>query len=199
MTWATFSRLCVAGAILWAVLALAPIRHALEATMTLQMLVQMPLLALAGWLVAQSIPRWLDRGLAYWNYNGISGLLLASLTGTVWMLPLAMDAALDDWRVALAKFLSIPLLIGAPIAVSWPHAGFVVRGVVLLELIATALRLGWLYLISPVRLCSNYLLDDQQQLGKILLTIGWLLLLVIVWKLMWGHVDIGRTRRAKSN
>ncbi len=181
------------GAILWAALAVPPVRHLLESTMTLQMLVQIPLLALAGWWLAQGTPGWLARPLAGWNHRGISGLLLASLTGMVWMLPLAADAALDDPRVTLAKFLSVPLLIGAPIALSWPRAGFVVRGMVLVELIATMLRLGWLYLISPVRLCSNYLLDDQQRLGKILLVVGFAILLVLVWKLMWGHVGSRHT------
>ena len=185
-------RLCLAGAMLWAALAIPPVRHVFESAMTLQMLAQIPLLALAGWSLAQGTPGWLDRSLSAWNHRGISGLLLASLAGMVWMLPLAMDAALDDPRVTLAKFLSVPLLIGAPIALSWPRAGFVVRGVVLLELIATTLRLGWLYLISPVRLCSNYLLDDQQRVGKILFVAGFAILLLLVWKLMWGHVDSAR-------
>ena len=188
-------RLCLSGAILWAALAVPPLRHALESAMTRQMLLQIPLLALAGWWLAQGTPGWLEQRLARWNHRGISGLLLASLAGMVWMLPLAMDAALDDPRIEWAKFLSVPLLIGAPIALSWPRAGFVVRGVVLLELIATTLRLGWLYLISPVRLCSNYLLDDQQRVGKILLVVGFAILLVLVWKLMWGHVDSGRVDR----
>lgn len=155
------------------------------------MLVQMPLLALTGGWLAQARPGWLDRRLAPWNHQGISGLLLASLTGVVWMLPLALDAALDDPRVTLAKFLSLPLLIGAPVALSWPRAGFVVRGVVLLELTATAFRLGWLYLISPVRLCSNYLLDDQERLGRLLLAVGLAVVLLLAWKLMWGRINTG--------
>ena len=88
-------RLCIAGALLWAALAVPPVRHALESTMTLQMLLQIPLLALAGGWFAQGAPEGLDRRLAGWNQSGISGLLLASLAGMVWMLPLAMDAALD--------------------------------------------------------------------------------------------------------
>lgn len=175
---------------------MAPVRHALESTMTLHMLVEIPLLALAGWAFAQGVPERLDRGIAQWNHHGISGLLLASLTGVVWMLPLALDAALDDPRVALAKFLSVPLLIGAPVALSWPRAGFVVRGVVLAELTATLFRLGWLYLISPLRLCSNYLLDDQQRLGKLLLAGGFAIVAVLAWKLMWGRIDTGRTHQS---
>jgi hypothetical protein len=193
------NHLCMTGAILWAVLAVPPVQHALEATMTLQMLVQIPLLALAGGWLAQGLPERLERHLARWNHSGISGLLLASLSGMVWMLPLAMDAALDDPQVALAKFLSVPLLIGAPIALSWPRAGFVVRGVVLLELIATTFRLGWLYLISPVRLCSNYLLDDQQRLGELLLAIGISIVLILVWNLMWGHIDTGQADRQATD
>lgn len=186
-------RLCLAGAILWAVLAVPPVRHTLESTMTSQLLVQFPLLALAGGWLAQGIPAWLNRHLAAWNHRGISGLLLASLTGLVWMLPLAVDASLNDPQVTLMKFLSVPMLIGAPVALSWPRAGFVVRGMVLLELIATTFRLGWLYVISPVRLCSNYLLDDQQRLGQFLIGIGCTIIVTLAWKLMWGQTGSPRT------
>lgn len=175
------------GAIAWMLLVIPPMRQALGSTMTLQMLVQIPLLAAAGWLIAQAIPARLDARIARWNRSGISGIVLASFAGMVWMLPRALDAALDDPHVAWAKFLSMPLLVGVPIALSWPRAGFVVRGVLLIELIATAFRLGWLYLISPVRLCSNYLLDDQQQLGRYLLAIGVVAVAVLTWKLMWGR------------
>lgn len=191
-------RRCLIGAVLWVALAIPAGRQLLQSTMTGQLLVQIPLLAWAGWLVAGCLPDGLERHLTPWNRRGISGLLLASLTGLVWMLPLAMDAALDDPRTALAKFLSVPLLIGVPIAWSWPRAGFVVRGVVLTELIATTLRLGWLYKISPVRLCSNYLLDDQQRLGTILLVVGFAILGVLVWRLMWGRVDPGSGERGEA-
>ncbi len=191
-------RRCLVGVVLWVALAIPPGRQLLESSMTGQLLVQIPLLALVGWMFAQCLPDRVAQRFAPWNHRGISGLLLASLTSLIWMLPLAMDAALDDPRIALAKFLSVPLLIGVPVAWSWPRAGFVVRGVVLTELIATTLRLGWLYKISPVRLCSNYLLDDQQRLGTILLVVGFAILLVLVWRLMWGRVDPGRDERGEG-
>lgn len=178
------------GLALWAVLALPPVRHTLEATMTLQMLVQIPLLALAGWWVAPALPRrWIEASVA-WNRSGISGILLASFAAAIWMLPRMLDAALEAPAVALAKFASVPLLVGLPLAVSWPRAGFVVRGVWLVEIVATAFRLGWMYLVSPVRLCSNYLLDDQQRLGQWMLAIGVLVTLVLAWKLMAGRIDV---------
>jgi hypothetical protein len=85
------------------------------------------------------------------------------------------------------------LLVGLPLAQSWPRSSFVVRGVFLLELIATLFRLGWLYLVSPERLCSNYLIDDQQRLGQILIAAGAMLFLWIAGKLLWGRFDLGRT------
>ncbi|MGH8117923.1 MAG: hypothetical protein ACREP0_04990 [Rhodanobacteraceae bacterium] len=180
------------GAALWALLALPPVQHALTATMTLQMLAQIPLLAVAGWWVARSVSARAVRVIAGWNHGGISGLLLASLVAMAWMLPRAMDAAVDDPLIALAKFASVPLLIGAPLALSWPRMGFVVGGVFFVEVIATTFRLGWLYEASPVRLCANYLLGDQRLLGEILLGTGAAICLLLAWQLLWGRIQVER-------
>lgn len=176
----------------WLGLALAspPVRDALQATMTAQMLVQIPLLVVAGWLIARAVPWRVNAALGRWDGGGIPGLLLASFASAVWMLPRMLDASVDDPWFAAAKFVSVPLLIGVPLALSWPRMGFVARGVFLLEAVATAFRLGWLYLVAPVRLCSNYLIGDQQLLGRLLLAIGAAVCLVLVWKLMWGHVRV---------
>ena len=92
--------------------------------------------------------------------------------------------------MAAAKYLSVPLLIGLPMGVSWPRMTFVVRGVFLAELVATLFRLGWLYLISPIRLCNNYMLNDQQRLGEYMLAIGGGVLVWLGWKLLWGHFEL---------
>ena len=88
-----------------------------------------------------------------------------------------------------AKYLSVPLLIGLPFAVSWPRMGFVVRGVFLAEFVATFFRLGWLYLIAPIRLCNNYALNDQQRLGGYMLAIGSGLLVWLAGKLLSGRFE----------
>ncbi len=182
------------GPALWIVLALPPVRHALESAMTLQMLVQIPLLALAGWWLRPFLPQRMSDALAMWNHSGISGIVLVSLTAMIWMLPRMMDATLEDAWIELAKFTSVPLLIGLPLALSWPRTGFVVRGVFLLEVTATAYRLGWLYLVAPERLCSNYLLGDQQLLGELMFAIGVAISMVLAWKLMWGHINVADAR-----
>lgn len=180
----------LAGAVLWVILALPPVRHVLESELTPQVLVQIPLLALAGALLARLFSRRLDTVMRLWNDGGIPGLLLASVAGMTWMLPRLMDASINEEGYALAKFLTVPLLVGAPVALSWPKSGFVTRGVLLLEVVATAFRMGWLYLVSPERLCSNYLLGDQQRLGKLLVAIGVVIALVLAWQLIWGRVRV---------
>lgn len=177
------------AAVLFAILLLPPVRHGLEGSMTAQMLVQIPLLIGVGWLLPAALPRWLGEGIARWNQHGISSVVLASLAGMFWMLPRSLDAAVGEPWMAVAKFASVPLLIGLPLGLGWPRMGFVVRGVFLLELIATFFRLGWLYLVSPVRLCNNYLLDDQQRAGETMLVIGGVILAGILAKLLWGRFN----------
>ena len=72
-----------AGPILWLTLALPPVRHALESTLTLQMLVQIPLLALVGWWLRPFLPDRAVKVLNAWNRGGISGLLLASFAAMI--------------------------------------------------------------------------------------------------------------------
>lgn len=177
------------AALLFAVLLLPPSRRLLEGSMTLQMLVQLPLLIGTGYLLCEAVPARLAAAVARWNQHGISGLVLASLAGMFWMLPRSLDAAVSLPWMAFAKFASAPLLIGLPLGLSWPQMGFVVRGVFLLELIATFFRLGWLYLVSPVRLCNNYLLDDQQRAGETMLVIGGVILAGVLAKLLWGRFN----------
>jgi len=142
-----------------------------------------------GLLMTRALPGRASAVIADWNYRGISGLVLVTLTSAFWMLPKALDAGVSVPVVAMAKYLSVPLLIGLPLALSWSRMSFIVKGVLRLECIATLFRLGWLYLIWPERLCNLYLLDDQQRLGPFLLLIGTVLFLALAWKLIWGRFD----------
>jgi len=177
--------------ILFLVLLLPPLRRVLESSMALQMLVQVPLLIGAGYLWRDSVPAPVTALIERWNQHGVTGLVLTTLAGAVWMLPRSLDAAVSEPWVAVAKFITVPLLIGLPLGLSWPHMGFVIRGVFLLELIATFFRLGWLYMVSPMRLCNNYLLDDQQRTGEYMLVIGAVILAGVFGKLLWGRFDSG--------
>lgn len=178
-----------AAALVLLVLLAPPVKHALEATMTAQMLLLMPLLVVAGALLRAALPPRIVRHSAAWDYRGVTGLVLASVASAFWLLPRLLDSAGSQAAVDAARYVSLPLLIGLPFSVSWPRSSFIVRGVFLLECIATLFRMGWLYLIWPDRLCNSYLLDDQQRLGQYLVLIGLAACVVVGAKLLWGQFD----------
>jgi len=155
----------LAGALLaWGVLALPPVRLAMEAMMVAHAL-QIGLLGLIGaWLGRALGPIRRDE-LAGCNRYGITGTVLGLITLAFWLLPLSLDRALDEDLWELAKFLSLPLLLGLPLARSWSRLSPIARGVLWANAIPMALVMGWLYREAPVRLCNNYLVSDQQVLG----------------------------------
>ena len=186
----TERRLLVAGVAVFAILALPPVVQALQARMQLQLLVQIPLLVACGYLMRGALPERARRAIAAWNPVGINGLIVATFVLAFWMLPRSMDAAVNDWRWAALKLVSVPLLAGLPLGLSWSRMNFVVRGVVCMELIAMCVRLGLLYLASPARLCNNYLIDDQQLTGRYLLIAGIAVFAWITLRLLFGHIQV---------
>lgn len=180
--------------ILLLILMLPFVKNALEASMTTQMLVQIPLLVLVGWLLQDAIPKRLVANIAAWNSHGMAGLILTMFAAAYWMLPRTLDAATGNTLMAMAKYSLVPLLIGLPLALSWPRMNFIIKGVLMLEFIATLFRLGWLYATSPSRLCNNYLLGDQQRLGQYMLIIGAVLLAWIMFKLLFGRFEARATK-----
>ena len=76
------------------------------------------------------------------------------------------------------------------LGLAWPRMNFVARGVAMSELIAMCFRLGWLYLASPVQLCSSYMLDDQRRYGLTLLMLGAAMVAWIAYKLLFGRFAV---------
>jgi hypothetical protein len=159
----------IAGLGLVALLALPWTRQSLESVMILHMLVQIPLLAGAGALMVMDLPGTWRARLASWNRNGVSGILMAVAASSWWMAPRALDAALASPAMELAKFVSLPLFVGAPLALSWSWLGGIGRGFVIANVLPMWAVVGWLYLAAPVRVCNFYLIEDQAVAGTGLL------------------------------
>jgi hypothetical protein len=148
-----------------ALLALPPARQLLESRMTLHMLVQFPLLLLAGFLLARTLPEGWRRRADAWNAHGIAGLLAAALVLMLLMIPRVLDLALVDPRVEAAKWVAL-LACGAALQLSWQRAGALVQGFFLGNLLPMTAAAGQLFQDAPARLCNAYLLDDQVRLGQ---------------------------------
>lgn len=162
-----------------AFLILGPLAAALEMSMVTHVLGLYPLLIAIGFGIGFRYFKPLASCTSAINRGGIAGLLLITFTAFFWMIPRWMDASLLDWRIALAKYVSLIFLIGLPLVVSWHRMHPVTRGMFKIEFLSMLLRLGWLFLISPDRLCNNYLLNDQANLGWGLLIVGFSL--AVTW------------------
>jgi len=171
--------LALAPVLLYLMLATPLARHVLESNMSAHVLIQMPLLAGLGALAALLLPMRLRTGLLEVFGGAVPLTTLALVASGYWMLPRAMDAALEGQTAEIAKFISLPLLVGAPLALAWRRLGLIGRGFVLTNMISMLAVLGWLYIAAPVRVCNNYLVDAQASAG------WWMVKLAVVSLLCW--------------
>lgn len=163
----------------------SPISTILESTMVGHVLLQLPLLVTIGLFAADVVPAKLKNMIILINAGGIFGCISITFIFLVWMIPRWLDASLVYETVALAKYASL-IVGGVLLRMSWPIAHPITRGLLQIEFIAMLLRLGWLYLISPERLCNSYLLSDQIWLGRGLLIIAFALCLTWLIPIFFG-------------
>ena len=160
----------------WLLIMLTPAGAWLEATLLGHVAVEIPLLVCFGVIAGNRLKPRLARIL---GAAALPCILLACFTLAFWMIPRWLDASVNDAVIAWVKYLSLPILAGIPLALGWNALHPIARGVVKLEFLAMLFRLGWLYLVSPDRLCNNYLLSEQQQLGHAFIILG------LVCGMMW--------------
>jgi hypothetical protein len=146
---------------LWLVLWMPPLRAALEADMGLHMAVQLPLLMATGVLLSPALRRFEPHLLADADWLGIPGLVLVASVTSFWMLPRMLDGALADPLIDLAKFLSLPLLGGLPLGLSWRRMPGLGRAFIWANFVPKLGAIGGLYLMAPTRLCAYYRFDQQ--------------------------------------
>lgn len=136
-------------------------RGPLEASPLTHVLVQLPVLALAGAIIAP----YLRLGQGDWNRGGWACLLAAGFGIAFWMLPRSIDAALADMRLEVAKFLTLPFLVGLPLAAGYARAHPLTRAVIKAQTVSMLAVMAFLYTHAPMRLCNAYLAEDQYRLG----------------------------------
>jgi hypothetical protein len=163
---------------LYLFLATPAARTTLETTMTAHMLVQIPLLTAIGIIACRLLPERRQDALLAAAGGAIPCVLLAIFASTWWMLPRALDAALANPLAETAKFLSLPALVGLPLALAWKRLSAIGRGFVWTNFISMLAVLGWLYIAAPVRVCNNYLVDQQAGAGWLMVKLA---LLLFAW------------------
>ncbi|MBW7920937.1 MAG: hypothetical protein H3C51_02425 [Rubellimicrobium sp.] len=137
-----------------------------EAGLVRHVLGHVPLLVAAGALLA---PR---GGRPVGQPTAIAAVLVAAFCIAFWMIPRWLDAAVNSPAVDAAKMASLVLLAGVPVGWAWPRLAPLARGFVLAQLASMFGILGAVWLAAPVRLCNNYLVDEQTVLGRIALAVA---------------------------
>ncbi|QGH35490.1 hypothetical protein GI584_16165 [Gracilibacillus salitolerans] len=165
-------------AIVFFILLLAPVtRDSLESVMVLHMFVQLPLLILVG-VLSHGNRNW--HFLEKWNENGVAGMLLAVGVLFFWMLPRSLDDALTETGMEVWKFVSLPLL-GFLWRNSWRKLGGIFKSFLHINFLSMFGLLAWLYLGTPVQICNNYLINEQQIVGAVYLSVVLVSLLYLVY------------------
>ena len=166
-------------------LSLPPLRTLIEQSMVWHMLVQMPLLVLAGWWAAAA---WAPPAGLRWNRFGLSGFMLAQCMVAYWMIPALVDRAVVLPSADAAKLLTL-WLAGIALRQGCVQAPPVVQ----LFFIGYGLpMMAWLGLYlanTDLRLCNAYSLQSQLRAGWGLVALASALGLAWAW-------DCGHRRTA---
>ncbi|QMV42150.1 hypothetical protein [Cohnella cholangitidis] len=175
------------GLVLFIFMALPPVARVMESIMIVHMHMQMPLLAISGFMMARYFQIRFPRFFEKWNGNGIPGMLLFAIIGIYWMLPRAMDDSLESFDVELFKFISLSLLAGVPLRDSWGKVSYAVKCALFAGFTLIFIGMGLLYTIAPVQLCNNYLLIEQITLGWGFLTTAICMVVYMIYHAVTRH------------
>ncbi len=154
-------------------LAIPPVADFMESIMVIHMHMQMPMLVIAGLLMAPFVQRQFPNLFARWNPTGAAGILLFVIIICYWLLPRTMDEALTNTSVEVFKFISLPFLAGITLRDSWKKLSDSMKKVTVVFFTVVFCGMGLLYIYAPVQLCNNYLIIEQ-------FTLGWGFLLTAV-------------------
>ncbi|WP_431052816.1 hypothetical protein [Roseateles sp. L2-2] len=165
------SWLLIASPLIWLI---SPLRHAVEASMFTHMVVQLPLLLLAGLCAGRRLSGPTSARVAMVDAFGLTSVLLVIASSFAWMIPAALDLALLSPSIDLLKHVSLwaaGFLLGtARRRLTLGMETFLLGNVG--WMLATA---GLLYMDATTRLCVNYLFDEQRAAGIGLMAMGVLL------------------------
>jgi branched-subunit amino acid transport protein AzlD len=151
-------------------------RHWLEASMLRHMLLQLPLLVAAGWLLAGRA-RWMARA-AVIDQHGVTGLTALLFISAYWMIPRALELSINAPLAEAGKFASL-LVLGALLPGSLKRANWIVQIFFLGNFSWMMAIAGIQYQNMPQQLCNAYLLDDQITTGVALVVAS--IAIAIAW------------------
>lgn len=153
------------GLILYLFLMIPPVVTLSESIMSIHMHMQMPLLGIAGMLMAPFLQKKFPLFFNKYNQNGFPGIILFMIIVFYWLVPRTMDEALTITALEVFKFISWPFLAGVPLRDSWKKLSKKAQHTVFVVISIAFGFMAWVYIASPDQLCNNYLIVEQRALG----------------------------------
>jgi phage shock protein PspC (stress-responsive transcriptional regulator) len=136
------------------------------------MVVQMPLLMLAGWLTMAAWPRHSKpKFMAAWNVYGLNGFFLTFFILAYWMLPSAIDRAVVLPQADVVKLLTL-LAAGALSKHAFDRSPSVLQLFFVALTVSMLIWLGVYFITTELRLCNAYSLASQVSTGWGLIGLG---------------------------
>src|SRR5258708_22787449 len=127
--------------------------------MLTQMLVQIPLIFLAGVFWSARIACSAGTSWARWNAQGAPGLLFSALVLAFWMTPIALDDAASDSLWEAAKIASV-LAAGISAGISWRLGSGVAHAFYVGNMVWMTITAGRAYPKYPHRAGATVFSDD---------------------------------------
>lgn len=171
-----------------------PLQALFEDSLIGQTLLVIPLLVIAGVLLANGLPRTWRVIYSQTDPHGIIALLIAGYTIAFWLLPRNVDGAVIDQSANWVRQITLPLIAGIPLGLASHRIPIWFCSLLWAMGTAMLFVMGWLYTVAPTRLCNSYLITEQQTLGTILLTAGTISLGVVFSVAVLG-LCLGRLQR----
>lgn len=165
----------------------------LESRMMLHMFVQLPLLMCSGVLFAVGSAD-ANGNHPRWPLARIGGtFVFASGVVTTWMVPRALDAAVEHLAVDALKGVTL-VLAGFLGFQAWQRATTVVRTFVFGNTIWMTAVAGMLFLDADARLCTSYGAREQKQAGIALIAFTIIAVLLMFRALRGMDIDTAASR-----
>ncbi|MFZ6690024.1 hypothetical protein ACO0K0_19995 [Undibacterium sp. SXout11W] len=167
-------------ALLWAIYfgVLFGSRRFVELNMVRHMVWQFPALLIGGFRLGKYLPACWRLNFERYDQLGLSGMVLFMATTSIWMIPLAIDLAVQIPFIDTIKFISL-WLTGLVLSQSWQRAGDAVQAFFLMSWAMMVVTIGMLYQETEIRLCSSYLTNEQADAGTgLMMTAS---MLVVIW------------------
>ena len=153
-------------------LSIPPLRALIEQSMVWHMVIQMPILAAAGWLWAQFFgQRYLTARPNSWNQYGLTSFMAAQIIFTFWMLPVEIDRAVVLYEVDALKLASL-IAFGALMHRSVKNSPATLQLFFVGYAVSMLLTAGAFLATSERRLCNAYALESQWSAGVGLMLLG---------------------------